>query len=781
MVKKHEQNSGPSYSLLALLKRTLYLHETAHIAELVEEIHEYMLKEVALPELKERYIAPILRTNPSFAAVADEASAWRLSEGNQVNDAIYAILRKCHTPLSERQILNRLIKGEQMSGKVNLTLNLKNDPRFADVEGGKYWILSEWVVINEYARSILLRVKTGLPEDELVARVIQEHRIDEARAIFIPLVDDRFVKQEKKWNLRRFVEQKTKIRASQLERLYQFLVKTGRPVAVDELTSIVLNLPANMTDAPEKLAADDRFVERDGKWDLQERLLDQEAAAAVRLVPEEPRLRREAATGEPATRLPYLDEDDRRAAGSLNWDDVVARTLAAEAKKSAAATDALTQALEAVEPAAWPSAAAAELPAQDEDAEVGMATPETEMLPAESVTAETDEELDEYIESLRNKVVAYLKDGFQTEGIVYNVDLIDRLVTSEERGELFKQFVFDHFVNPVKGRNLTHKDLIKFMVYLAEPTLNDKILDPCCGSGGFLLQILETLDASLQDAEWTERDFSIRYELRTGQFYFVQMTPDEREFFEEPLDEAVVRWLPMLRFCKQRQLSGMDSDHFAYQTADLNIALQGFPEIVLQEGNALTSKALGTGTYDLVIGNPPLTGDLATRFLRRSLSLIKPGGKILLLLPENLFQDFRLVGAALRHQLVSQTIVKAVIQLPDLGDARRYGTRQVLLYCMRKHYEAEQESDVFTGEITSLAELAEVLTVIEDPTAPVSQRDDTIDGDVVQYVLASYRGSAYNLLIEGLRRQVLRGQTMPIDAWSYLKKSDKAEPEDAAE
>ncbi|MBD3326913.1 N-6 DNA methylase, partial [candidate division KSB3 bacterium] len=380
-------------------------------------------------------------------------------------------------------------------------------------------------------------------------------------------------------------------------------------------------------------------------------------------------------------------------------------------------------------------------------------------------------QMDVYLESLRNKVIEFLQDAFHSEGIVYSADIIDEFVTSEQRDELFRQFVEEHYVNPGKGRILTDEDLIKCTIALAEPTLNDKILDPSCGTGEFLVQILETLDTQLQDAEWTERDFSIRYELRNGQFYFVQMNEEEREYFEIPLEDEVARWLPIIRFCKQQQLTGVDSDRFAYRTADLNVALQGFPEIVMHHANALTSKLIGSGVYDMVIGAPPVSEDLPTRFLRRSLVLAKPGGKILLLLPDDMFTEFRLKSGSLRNQLASQAIVRAVIRLPESPDPNRYGPQRTLFYCLRKHRETEQQTDIFVGEIDEIADLQELIDVLEDPEVPVSQSDEPLAGELVTHILSLYQGSAYNLLLEGLRRRILQGDMLSIKDWTHLPKS----------
>jgi type I restriction-modification system DNA methylase subunit len=770
MAKKFQQSSGPSYSLLALLKRTLFLHETANSDELVEEVHEYMLKDQSYEQIKQRYVEPILHANPSFVEVEKEADIWKLTEGNKVNDAVYDVFLKHQSPLSERQILNRLVKVEQMAGDINISLDLMNDARFSDLEGGKYWILSEWVVVNEYARSILLKVKSGLSEKELLNRVVAEYDIEKDSAVFIPKLDERFVKKEKKWTLKRFIEQKTKLRASRIERLYQYLLAAGTALSADELTTSVLNFPAGTTDVHEKLMADPRFVFENEKWDLRSRVDQRQVAALEPEIEEQP---------SPVERIPEMpakfptieevEEQPIRPEEPL----ITAELPDIESGES----DLHKDQGELKEEDELPQEEPAEAVQEPIEKIAKLAEALKEVSEAEEEVEEEVDQMDEYIESLRNKVIEFLQDAFHSEGVVYNADIIDQFVTSDEREALFQQFTLEHFVNPAKERNLTDQNITKLMLYLAEPTLNDKILDPCCGTGGFLLQTLEILDAYLQDAEWTERDFAIQYELRTGQFYFVQMSEEEQEYFDLPLDDAVARWLPIIRFCKQQQLTGVDIDPFAYRTADLNIALQGFPEIVLHQDNSLTSKQIGSGVYDIVIGNPPISGDNPTRFLRRSLVLAKPGGKILLLLPNEMFADFRLVSTSLRNQIVAQSIVKAIIRLPEPLDTGVYGSERTLLYCLRKHHETEQESDVLIGEIEHFDELEELIEVLEDPDIPVSQSDDPISGDVVFHILSSYQRSAYNLLLEGLRRRTLRGNVISIEEWSQVQKVDHAPEE----
>jgi hypothetical protein len=638
-----------------------------------------------------------------------------------------------------------------------MRLDLKNDARFSDLEGGKYWILSEWIIINEYARSILLKLKGGLSERELINKVVEDYNIDKESAVFIPLLDERFVKKEKKWTLKKFAEQKTKLRASRIDRLYKHLQKAERPLTADELTTTVLNMPASTTDVNEKLTTDPRFVVVDGKWDLRERVE-----------------KREKALVEPE--VEFVEERQPISADQIPVPELKVEAepiekVEEEARLEEPEIEEMAPISEEIPPE--PSEIARELSEVSEEA--GGIAAEAEAMPEEA--EEEEEAVDEEVERLRKKVIAFLQDAFHSEGIVYSAEIIDQLVIFEDRAELFEQFSLEHFANPGRNRELTDSDIIKFMIYLAEPTLNDKIIDPCCGTGGFLVQILSTLQVNLQDAYWTEKDLAIQYELRIGQFYFIQLTQEEGQALEFPLDDAFVRQLPIVRFCKQQQLTGVDIEQYAYKTADLNIAVHGFPEIVLHQDNALTSKQIGSGLYDIVIGNPPAFEDNPTRFLRRSLVLAKPGGKILLLLPQNMFSDYRLVSASLRNQIAAQTIVKAVIEFPEPYNERAYGPRRTLFYCVKKHLDAEQHSSIFVGRIPDFDGLRDILEVLEDPATPVSQNEEPISAELIMFILSSYQGSAYNAFMEGLRSRTLEGELMSVEEWTHVQKPDEQEEE----
>ena len=65
------------------------------------------------------------------------------------------------------------------------------------------------------------------------------------------------------------------------------------------------------------------------------------------------------------------------------------------------------------------------------------------------------------------------------------------------KGAAFEKFLGVVFRGEM-GQYFTHRNLVNFMVDMLEPHRRDKIIDPACGSGGFLLQ---ALDQVRRDAE----------------------------------------------------------------------------------------------------------------------------------------------------------------------------------------------------------------------------------------------------------------------------------------
>jgi len=100
-----------------------------------------------------------------------------------------------------------------------------------------------------------------------------------------------------------------------------------------------------------------------------------------------------------------------------------------------------------------------------------------------------------------------------TNSIVYVVgELQNYSLTNSERdvvADAFETFI-GKALKGGQGQFFTPRNVVKMMVDILQPTETDKIIDPACGSGGFLIDALkyvwEVADKKYQKLGWKEKD-----------------------------------------------------------------------------------------------------------------------------------------------------------------------------------------------------------------------------------------------------------------------------------
>jgi type I restriction enzyme M protein len=216
---------------------------------------------------------------------------------------------------------------------------------------------------------------------------------------------------------------------------------------------------------------------------------------------------------------------------------------------------------------------------------------------------------------------------------------------------------FEVFIGPAlrgsEGQFFTPRNVIKMMVDILDPKTDEKIIDPACGSGGFLINALEhvweKLRVEAKNKGWSERQLIMREtDVATRSFY------------------------------------GIDKDSFLAKVSKAYMALVGdgrgniFCENSLvnpSEWHPITREKIRLGDFDVLFTNPPFgkkivvegdqilsqyklgykwkrnkkTGELACTselyerrppqilFLERCLQLLKPGGRMGIILPEAIY------------------------------------------------------------------------------------------------------------------------------------------------
>ena len=232
------------------------------------------------------------------------------------------------------------------------------------------------------------------------------------------------------------------------------------------------------------------------------------------------------------------------------------------------------------------------------------------------------------------------------------------------KGRAFEEFLPSQLRGKGLGQFFTPRKIVDFMVDLAEVDINDVLIDFACGSGGFLIKSFEKMKEKL-------------LMLPEATFKSIGTT---REAFEENL--------------KQNQIFGIDAEPRAVRVAKMNMMLWGDGKKVVR-GNGLNKvdwqgSKYPLAEYDpdvegsgctLILANPPFikekdssvlskytlaegrkSVDAQTLFLERGLRLLRPGGRMLIVLPEGVLSNDD--SLATREYILSNAKIKAIIGLP---------------------------------------------------------------------------------------------------------------------
>jgi type I restriction enzyme M protein len=190
------------------------------------------------------------------------------------------------------------------------------------------------------------------------------------------------------------------------------------------------------------------------------------------------------------------------------------------------------------------------------------------------------------------------------------------------------------------GEFYTPRPVIRFMVQQIAPQLGEVVLDPACGTGGFLVEALEELESK------------------------VGTTQQMRKLHEN--------------------LRGVEKKPLPYLLGMMNLVLHGVGNPNVIRGNALGSpitQISRADRVDVVLTNPPFggeeeksiqanfpvdkqTAETAWLFLQLVIRRLKDGGRCGIVVPNGiLFGDG--VGGRIKQQLLTECNLHTVVRLPD--------------------------------------------------------------------------------------------------------------------
>jgi len=190
------------------------------------------------------------------------------------------------------------------------------------------------------------------------------------------------------------------------------------------------------------------------------------------------------------------------------------------------------------------------------------------------------------------------------------------------------------------GEFYTPRPAIRFMVQQLDPQLGEIVLDPACGTGGFLIETLDYLEPKLRTTQQRRR--------------------------------------------LHRDLRGIEKKPLPYLLGTMNLLLHGVGQPGISRANALTRPIMQIDKrdrVDVILTNPPFggeeeksvqanfpadkqTAETAWLFLQLVIRQLKDGGRCGIVVPNGLLFGGG-VGARIKQQLLTECNVHTIVRLPD--------------------------------------------------------------------------------------------------------------------
>lgn len=223
------------------------------------------------------------------------------------------------------------------------------------------------------------------------------------------------------------------------------------------------------------------------------------------------------------------------------------------------------------------------------------------------------------------------------------------------KGEAFQAFVYRHQRGD-RGEFFTPHPIVRLAVEMIAPQPHERVIDPACGSGGFLIQAIN---------------------------YIQRTQPD----------------LAHAGYAQQR-VAGIEFNPDVARSAMVQLAFQGGTGAEIMCANALLEDETLAGAFDIVLTNPPFGSKgkvtdqkilqaylLARRwnktptdeweatptmlagqspdilFIEKCLNLLRPGGRMAIVLPDGILQNVS--HSYIRFWMRAQAHILAVVSLPQ--------------------------------------------------------------------------------------------------------------------
>lgn len=380
----------------------------------------------------------------------------------------------------------------------------------------------------------------------------------------------------------------------------------------------------------------------------------------------------------------------------------------------------------------------------------------------------------------QNETIKIRETSF--EKIVEELQVYNLSTTSDDvKGIAFEKFLGRTFRGEL-GQFFTPRTIVEFMVSILDPQEGEYVCDPCCGSGGFLIRSFEYVREQIEsELEQRKEEIKAQLipnnynELKTKEQEAIDAKISDafsKMNFEADINNAKGRLRSLSFDC----IYGTDANPRMARTAKMNMIMHGDGHGGVHHHDGLLNvNGIWDGRFDVILTNPPFgarvdkdsiiteadkfTDDVKIKayvkrygeeyltalkqvndhigepllkqfevgkmsaltevlFIDRCLNLLKPGGRLGIVLPEGVLNNTNLQNV--REYFEGRAKILLIVSIPQevfmaagatvkpsLMFFKRFTEEEQILYDTIKHDAYEEVRDKYIVELNSIeADLA---------------------------------------------------------------------------
>ncbi len=328
--------------------------------------------------------------------------------------------------------------------------------------------------------------------------------------------------------------------------------------------------------------------------------------------------------------------------------------------------------------------------------------------------------------------------------------------TVDVKGTAYETIV-SNTLKQESGQFFTPRNIIKCMVEIMNPTVDSRVLDPACGSGGFLVVVLDHVRHQIARELYSDKSDAMIEVLCNSEL----VNNKVRDYAENML--FGFDFDPDLKkAAKMNMVMAGDGHSNIFNVNSLEYPQGSLPDVLEKRVDKAVARSIeykkdsdfdplysldsALGKFDMIFTNPPfgskvqvaagITDEYELRaytapevlFIEQCYKLLKPGGKVAIVLPDGILGNPSYED--LRKWILGKFKLLASIDLPDTAFQPQVNVQASLLFLQKKN---EIEKMISLSD-----ECYDVFMAIAESVGknrrgePIFERDD--EGSEILYV-----------------------------------------------